>query len=148
MMRYVIPLMTLILTACNQPPEQTELERYARSALNCPVGTLSWSVVESIGGTVDQSGNYRAPPCQAPYDDAVYHVHVDGCGRSTDIPIAVADSLKALTVYCGVVAPETCCRVPPLSVPPGANVQFYASLQYNCAGHVAFAPMPPPELCP
>ena len=44
----------------------TPLERMARSALSCSVGTLTWA---TDVGTIDQAGNFSAPACQAPYDD-------------------------------------------------------------------------------
>ena len=133
--------------ACDVRP-QSDMERWARSALKCPTGALTWSVVEPNGGTIDQAGNYLPPGCPTPYVDATYHVRVAGCGQSVDIPVAVKDEdVSGLSVYCGVVLPETCCRLPPITVPPAGQIQFYAQFQYSCAGHVTYSPAPPPPLC-
>ena len=144
--RSLVALAAVFALACGSAlaPPQSDLERQARAALSCPVGTLTWS---TDGGTIDQAGNFTAPPCAAPYTDATYHVSVSGCGNSATIPIVVSDSLKSVAVYCGEVLPETCCRVPPLTVAPGAQIQWFAALQYNCDGHVTYSSTPP-ALCP
>ncbi len=130
--------------AQNPPGQESQLEKVARAALACPTGTLTWS---TDGGTISATGDFTAPPCTAPYADATYHVTVSGCGNTTILPITVSDTLRSIAVYCGVVAPETCCRIPPWTVPPGTQVQVYAALQYSCAGHVEYS-QAPPALCP
>lgn len=145
-------LMALALAACEPRPDN-DLERWARSALVCPAGVLTWSVVEPGCGTIANTPGgpvYTAQACTDPWVDRVCTIHVSGCGRQVDMPVAIVDSdVQSLEVYCGMVAPETCCRLPPFSVGPGGQIQFYARFHYSCAGHVAYAPpAPPPPLCP
>ena len=138
-----------LLIACTAPDPVpgTPLEAVARSALNCPAGALTWSVVEPGGGSVTSAGVYTPPPCSASWVDATFHVAVSGCGNSTQIPVDVADAVRSLAIYCGVVAPETCCRPPPFVVAPGTAIQMYARVTFSCAEHVVYT-QTPPAFCP
>ena len=147
-MKHLYPLLAL-LVACGSAESHspTSLEAVARSALSCPIGTLAWSVVEGTGGTIDQAGNYTAPPCNANQTDATYHIRVSGCGNTTEIPVQVGDNVQSVAIYCGVILPETCCRPPPWTVAPGTQIQLYAAVRYSCAGHVVYSATPP-AMCP
>lgn len=144
----IVVVLVAMLAACGEERPQTELERIARSALSCPVGTVTWSIDEgAAGGSVTSAGVYTAPPCNAPYTDATYHVRATGCGNSVAIPVAVGDNVRAVEILCAAIAPATCCTPPPITMAPGGTAQWYAAVRYNCSGHVEY-PLPPPAFCP
>lgn len=146
-MRKLILLCFLALAACGSDTQPTEFQKIATAALRCPVEQISWSIDEGpAGGTVDQNGNYVAPGCNPNFVDATYHVRATGCGGTFTIPVSVGDRPVAINM-CAVVAPETCCRANP-TVAPGATIQFYAGVVYNCAGHIEYAVIPPPFCSP
>jgi hypothetical protein len=148
-MRLLIAVTAAALFACSgESRPVSPLEGIARSALNCPVGTLTWSLDEGPeAGTIDQNGFYNGPACRPDFQDATYHVRVTGCGGSVAIPVQVGDKVRDVVMLCWHDPAESCCHPPPATTVPEGQVRLYAAVRYNCAGHIEYSAVPPP-FCP
>lgn len=143
--------LSLILTACavSQPPVQTSVvypnESVSVSALaaaiNCPAPSITWSVSENIGpsvdaGTVDANGNYSAPGCGSPFLGTTVHVVASGCGKSASAAVALSQRVNAVDIAYAVVTSggTSCLAADPhnVTVTPGDTIQFYSSITRTC----------------
>jgi hypothetical protein len=133
------------MTGCN-PPERVTPPTLDADVMVAPgavvqlrvplvaAGTVTWRMVEPNGGTVDQNGLYRAPPC-ATFQEGVYHVEaLQGNKVVGSVAIGLKDKIVDVTIICALVAGETSCRDPnlPIEVEPGTQIQFIAKVDYVC----------------
>lgn len=118
------------------------------SALSCDASTLQWSIVETgdhaaatcLDGCVSQAGSFTAPKCGSVYVGATISVqaYCPANGLTGTAAIATAQQLlNSLNIAAAVVFPSTpnaCLAHTPTSItiPIGAQIQFYAQLNFTC----------------
>jgi hypothetical protein len=117
-------------------------------ALACDPATLVWSITEPgdhaaatcLDGCVSSAGAFTAPNCGSAYIGTTVHVTAYCPGNALTGTAAIAVSqelLQSLDVAAAVVfpgTPQACIAHTPtnITIPIGAQIQYYARLTFTC----------------